>query len=153
EVERGERAHRALGSDRHECGSLDHAVWQGEPARAGGAVGAVERELKHGGKIDDWTVGRLEFGVTDHSATEQISKPHARSDERGRWVAILTTVAATVAAWWWLSSRLDRAMATLPVFVITWTVMMAAMMLPSLLPSVLLFGSVSQSRESLGFRP
>jgi predicted metal-binding membrane protein len=38
-------------------------------------------------------------------------------------------------------------------FVLIWTVMMAAMMLPSVLPTVLLFATVSRSRTQLGFRP
>src|SRR5438477_4858776 len=36
-------------------------------------------------------------------------------------------------------------------FVALWTLMMAAMMVPSLIPSIRLFGSVSRSREPLGF--
>jgi predicted metal-binding membrane protein len=41
----------------------------------------------------------------------------------------------------------------LPGFVGLWTVMMAAMMLPSVLPTVLLFATVARSRAQSGFRP
>jgi predicted metal-binding membrane protein len=38
-------------------------------------------------------------------------------------------------------------------FILIWTVMMAAMMLPSVLPAVLLFATVARSRTQFGFRP
>ena len=38
-------------------------------------------------------------------------------------------------------------------FVLVWTVMMAAMMLPSVMPTVWLFASVAQSRTQYGYRP
>ncbi len=38
-------------------------------------------------------------------------------------------------------------------FVVAWTMMMAAMMLPSALPAVWLFATVAQSRAQFGFRP
>lgn len=41
----------------------------------------------------------------------------------------------------------------LPGFVALWTVMMAAMMLPSILPVALLFATLSSSRAELGLRP
>ncbi len=43
--------------------------------------------------------------------------------------------------------------ASLAGFVALWTAMMAAMMLPSLIPTVLLFRSVTRSRGALGFAP
>ena len=41
----------------------------------------------------------------------------------------------------------------LPGFVALWTVMMAAMMLPSVLPAVLLFATMAPSRSEFGLRP
>ncbi|MFQ5871505.1 MAG: DUF2182 domain-containing protein [Candidatus Geothermarchaeales archaeon] len=41
----------------------------------------------------------------------------------------------------------------LPGFVALWTVMMAAMMLPSVLPTVLLFATIAPSRSGFGFPP
>jgi predicted metal-binding membrane protein len=46
-----------------------------------------------------------------------------------------------------------RMSADIPSFVGVWTVMMAAMMLPSELPAVWLFATIAQSRRPFGFRP
>jgi predicted metal-binding membrane protein len=55
---------------------------------------------------------------------------------------------------WATSLRWANGMpAGLPQFILLWTVMMAAMMLPSALPAVLLFATVARSRRQLGFRP
>lgn len=55
---------------------------------------------------------------------------------------------------WVVSLRIANTMALeLPGFVGLWTVMMAAMMLPSTLPTVLLYKTVSLSRRQFGLRP
>src|SRR3990172_4742031 len=53
---------------------------------------------------------------------------------------------------WLVSLRAMTAMpSNIPGFVALWTVMMAAMMLPSVMPAVLLFATVAQSRTQFGF--
>jgi predicted metal-binding membrane protein len=63
---------------------------------------------------------------------------------------------------WWISleqvkttpiSILEKPLIEGLVFVVVWTIMMVAMMLPSIIPMVLLFTSVAQSRKELGFQP
>ncbi len=54
---------------------------------------------------------------------------------------------------WAVSLHPPDVIASIPQFVVLWTVMMAAMMLPSVIPTVLLFASVAQSRTEFGFRP
>lgn len=54
---------------------------------------------------------------------------------------------------WIVSVRAVTAMpSNIPGFVALWTLMMAAMMLPSVIPAVLLFATVAQSRTQFGFR-
>ncbi len=66
---------------------------------------------------------------------------------------------SSVLAWWMSLRQPDNVlmqMKSLPnmlVFVALWTVMMVAMMFPSLLPTVWLFLAIAQSRIRFGFRP
>lgn len=67
---------------------------------------------------------------------------------------------ASSALAWWASLHPVNAMAMSQdllvgnlAFIGTWTIMMAAMMLPSVLPAVWLLGVVSESRAQFGFRP
>ncbi len=65
----------------------------------------------------------------------------------------LVMLAAAGLAWLWILTHEPGMNPSLPVFVATWTVMMAAMMLPSVLPGTVLFATVSRSRAAFGFRP
>lgn len=59
----------------------------------------------------------------------------------------------TSAIAWIVSLRSVTLMpSSIPGLVVLWTVMMAAMMLPSMMPAVLLFATVAQSRTQFGFR-
>ncbi len=61
-------------------------------------------------------------------------------------------VASAVA--WIASLRMAHGMAVgILGFVLVWTVMMAAMMLPSVMPAVWLFATVAPSRTQFGYRP
>jgi predicted metal-binding membrane protein len=73
-------------------------------------------------------------------------------DSRHQYLLALAMLAAAALAWLWTLSHRTMALG-IPAFVAAWTVMMAAMMLPSLVPSVLLFQAASRSRAPFGYRP
>ncbi len=60
-------------------------------------------------------------------------------------------LAASIVAWFVSLRAMDAMPVGIPSFVALWTVMMAAMMLPSVMPAVLLFATVAQSRTRFGF--
>jgi len=69
-------------------------------------------------------------------------------------VALLFAIAAV--AWWWTADQMQgmdngpwSALGTLPWFVGVWVVMMAAMMVPSLVPTVALYSRMTKSRSAL----
>lgn len=75
---------------------------------------------------------------------------------------IITSLLVISALAWWLSLQqvkttsipiLNKPLTEGLAFVVVWTVMMAAMMLPSVIPMVLLFAVVTQSRKEFGYRP
>jgi predicted metal-binding membrane protein len=74
---------------------------------------------------------------------------------QGGLVALLLAVAA--AGWWTTLERMEgmdagpwTALGTLGWFLGVWVVMMAAMMLPSVIPTVALYGTLARSRRRLG---
>ncbi len=94
-------------------------------------------------------LGRVEARLpTDVPLTDPApaAAPHARL----RAAAVL---GATALAWVWVLRRGDAMLNSAPAFVAIWTVMMAAMMLPSQLPGVQLFASLSAARRPFGHRP
>jgi len=76
--------------------------------------------------------------------------PAAAPGARLRTAAVL---GATALAWVWVLRRGDAMLGSAPAFVVVWTVMMAAMMLPSQLPGIQLFASLSGARRPFGHRP
>jgi predicted metal-binding membrane protein len=82
-------------------------------------------------------------------ASSAADKPAAPLAERiakhQRWmVAALGLI--TLAAWAWLATRPMMMSPSLPMVVLMWSVMMAAMMLPSAAPAILLYGRVAAQR-------
>src|SRR5690348_16382823 len=74
---------------------------------------------------------------------------------QGGLVALLLGLAA--AGWWTTLERLDgmdagpwTALGSLAWFLGVWIVMMAAMMLPSAIPTVALYGTLARGRKRLG---
>ncbi|MDN5939363.1 MAG: DUF2182 domain-containing protein, partial [Salinisphaera sp.] len=77
----------------------------------------------------------------------------ALASVRGRLVLILALLGLVVLGWWWTASTMagmDRGpwtqLGPLAFFLIVWTVMMYAMMFPSIAPTVALYARMTRSR-------
>jgi predicted metal-binding membrane protein len=88
--------------------------------------------------------------MASSAADEQAAPLAERIAHHRRWtVAVLALV--TLAAWAWLATRPMMMAPSLPMVVLMWSVMMAAMMLPSAAPAILLYGRVAaQHRGAVG---
>jgi predicted metal-binding membrane protein len=87
--------------------------------------------------------------MIDQTSTQALDRRVARS----RLIIGLALISMLA---WLASFELAGAMTMavdIPFFVGVWTVMMAAMMLPSELPALWLFATVAESRRRFGFRP
>jgi len=84
-------------------------------------------------------------------ASSAADKPAARLAGRiathQRWVGAALAL-ATVGAWVWLATRPMTMTPGLPTITLMWSVMMAAMMLPSAAPAILLYGRVAAQHGS-----
>lgn len=80
--------------------------------------------------------------------SDQISLP-----ARQTYLLISALLAVAFIAWIASLRFANYMVPGMPSFIGLWTVMMAAMMLPSVLPAVLLFTTVARSRTESGLRP
>ncbi len=84
-----------------------------------------------------------------------LSKPNQMKMSSTHLEYILGGSLLVASAFAWIASMhfADGMALGIPSFIIIWTVMMAAMMLPAVMPAVWLFASVAQSRTRFGFYP
>ena len=84
-----------------------------------------------------------------------LSRPNQMKMSSAHLEYILGGSLLLASAFAWIASMhfADGMALGIPGFIIIWTVMMAAMMLPAVMPAVWLFASVAQSRTRFGFYP